>query len=112
MTMAGYSLFDLSGKRGYVTGGGSGLGRAIALGLAEAGAAVVVSDINQTAAEGVAEEIRAQGGQALALRTDVTHQVEVSELVRVTSERFGGLDFAFNNAGMLKVIKPEDLSEQ
>lgn len=110
--MAGHPLFDLSGKCGYVTGGGSGLGRAIALGLAEAGAAVVVSDINVTAAESVAAEIRAQGGRALALRTDVARKAEVDDLVRVTSEQLGRVDFAFNNAGMLKLIKPEDLSEQ
>ena len=53
--MSGQSLFDVSGKRGYITGGGSGLGRAIALGMAEAGAAVVVSDINQEAARKVAK---------------------------------------------------------
>lgn len=110
--MAGHPLFDLSGKCGYVTGGGSGLGRAIALGLAEAGAAVVVSDINVTAAESVAAEIRAQGGRALALRTDVARKAEVDDLVRVTSEQLGRVDFAFNNAGMLKLIKPEELSEQ
>src|SRR5215831_10431997 len=112
MTMAGHALFDLSGKRGYVTGGGSGLGRAIALGLAEAGAAVVVSDINLPAAEAVANEIQVQGGRGLALRTDVARKTEVEELVRFTSEQYGGLDFAFNNAGMLKIVKPEDLSEQ
>ncbi len=111
--MGGHPLFDLSGKRGYVTGGGSGLGRAIALGLAEAGAVVVVSDINLPAAESVAEEIRAAGGRAaMALRTDVARKAEVEELMRVTSEECGGLDFAFNNAGMLKIVKPEDLSEQ
>ena len=60
--MSGHSLFDVSGKSGYVTGGGSGLGRAIALGMAEAGASVVVSDINQEAAREVVEEIRAQHG--------------------------------------------------
>ena len=112
MVMSGHPLFDLSGKRGYVTGGGSGLGRAIAIGLAEAGAAVVVSDINLAAAEEVAEEIRSHGGRALALHTDVARKAEVDELVRATSEQLGGLDFAFNNAGMLKIIKPEDLSEQ
>ncbi|HKA55245.1 MAG TPA: SDR family NAD(P)-dependent oxidoreductase [Candidatus Binatia bacterium] len=110
--MVGHSLFDLSGKRGYVTGGGSGLGRAIALGLAEAGAAVVVSDINLPAAEAVAKEIQAQGGRGLALRTDVIRKSEVEELLRVTTEHLGGLDFAFNNAGMLKIVKPEDLSEE
>ena len=110
--MAGHPLFDLSGKCGYVTGGGSGLGRAIALGLVEAGAAVVVSDINLPAAESVAEEIHAVGGRVLALRTDVAHRAEIEELVRVTMEQFGRLDFAFNNAGVLKIIKPEELSEQ
>ena len=110
--MAGHSLFDLSGKRGYVTGGGSGLGRAIALGLAEAGAAVVVSDINLATAEAVAKEIQSAGGRALALHADVSQKAEVEELVRVTTEQLGGLDFAFNNAGMLKIIKPEELSEE
>jgi NAD(P)-dependent dehydrogenase (short-subunit alcohol dehydrogenase family) len=110
--MAEHSLFDLSGKRGYVTGGGSGLGRAIALGLAEAGAAVVVGDINFSAAEAVAREIQERGGRGLALRTDVARKAEVEELVRVTTEQLGGLDFAFNNAGMLKIIKPEDLGEE
>lgn len=110
--MAGHPLFDLSGKRGYVTGGGSGLGKAIALGLAEAGAAVVVSDVNLATAEEVTKEIQARGGQALTLRTDIARKVEVEELVRFTSEHLDGLDFAFNNAGILKVIKPEELSEQ
>src|SRR6266545_2386808 len=112
MTMAGHSLFDLSGRRGYVTGGGSGLGRAIATGLTEAGAAVVVSDINLAAAEEVAQEIQARGGRALALRTDVARKAEVEELISTTTEKLGRLDFAFNNAGVLKIIKPEELSEQ
>jgi 2-deoxy-D-gluconate 3-dehydrogenase len=110
--MAGHVLFDLSGKRGYVTGAGSGLGRAIALGLAEAGAEVVVSDINLSTAEEVAKEIQAAGGHAVSLRTDVSKKADVEELVRFTTARLGGLDFAFNNAGMLKIVKPEDLSEQ
>lgn len=109
--MSGHPLFDLSGKRGYVTGGGSGLGRAIARGLAEAGASVVVSDINLDAAQQVAEEIRSAGEQkAYPLQTDVAQQAEVEELVDFTAEQLGGLDFAFNNAGVLKIVKPEDLS--
>jgi NAD(P)-dependent dehydrogenase (short-subunit alcohol dehydrogenase family) len=110
--MSGHTLFDLSGKCGYVTGGGSGLGRAIANGLAESGAAVVVSDINSEAAETVAMEIRTRGGNALALRTNVTRQDEVDALVSTTITQLGHLDFAFNNAGILKIVRPEDLSEK
>ena len=110
--MSGHTLFDLSGKCGYVTGGGSGLGRAIANGLAESGAAVVVSDINGKAAETVAMEIRTRGGNALALRTNVARQDEVDVLVRATIAQLGRLDFAFNNAGILKIVRPEDLSEK
>ncbi len=110
--MAGHELFALAGKRGYVTGAGSGLGRAIALGLAEAGAAVVVSDINLATAEEVARTIQANGGLARAVRTDIARKDEVEALVRTTVEQFDGLDFAFNNAGMLKIVKPEELSEE
>ncbi len=109
--MSGHSLFDVSGKRGYITGGGSGLGRAIALGMAEAGAAVVVSDINQEAARTVAEEIRAQRGEARSLVIDVSQKDQVEKLIQTTTEELGGLDFAFNNAGILKLGKPEDLSQ-
>jgi NAD(P)-dependent dehydrogenase (short-subunit alcohol dehydrogenase family) len=110
--MSGHSLFDLTGKCGYVTGSGSGLGHAIAIGLAEAGAAVVVSDINFVAAQSTAEEIAKVGGHALALQSNVALKAEVEELIRMTTDRFGRLDFAFNNAGILKITKPEDLSEQ
>ncbi len=110
--MSGHPLFDLTGKCGYVTGGGSGLGRAIALGLTEAGAAVIVSDINLTAAQSVVEEIRSKGGQAFSLCSNVARKAEVEELICVTTDQLGCLDFAFNNAGILKITKPEDLSEQ
>src|SRR5215470_16474169 len=87
--MASHVCFELSGKRGYVTGAGSGLGRAIALGLAEAGAAVVASDINLATAEEVTKEIQAQGGRAMALCTDISKKAEVEELVRGTVDQFG-----------------------
>jgi gluconate 5-dehydrogenase len=110
--MSGHPLFDLTGKCGYVTGGGSGLGRAIAIGLTEAGATVIVSDINVDAAQRVAEEIQSKGGRAFALQSNVARKAEVEELIHVTTEKLGRLDFAFNNAGILKIVKPEDLSEQ
>ena len=110
--MSGHSLFDVSGKRGYITGGGSGLGRAIALGMAEAGATVVVSDINREAARTVAEEIRARQGEARSLAIDVSQKDQVETLIRTTTAELGGLDFAFNNAGILKLGKPEDISQE
>ena len=109
--MSGHDLFDVSGKKGYVTGAGSGLGRAIALGMAEADAAVMVSDINLEAAENVVAEIRSQGGTAAALAVDVSQKSQVETLIKTTADELGGLDFAFNNAGILKLGKPEDLSE-
>jgi 2-dehydro-3-deoxy-D-gluconate 5-dehydrogenase len=110
--MSGHALFDLTGKCGYVTGAGSGLGRAIAIGLAEAGAAVVVSDINLVSAQRTAEEIQKSGGRAAALQSNVALKAEVEELIHLTTDQLGRLDFAFNNAGILKITKPEDLSEQ
>jgi NAD(P)-dependent dehydrogenase (short-subunit alcohol dehydrogenase family) len=109
--VAGTSIFDLTGKRGYVTGGGSGLGRAIAMALAEAGASVVVADIDLAKAEDVARAIGARGGRALSLRTDVTCKADTETLVCAAADTFGGLDFAFNNAGTLKITKPEDIDE-
>lgn len=110
--MSGHSLFDLTGKCGYVTGAGSGLGRAIAIGLAEAGAAVMVSDINVAAAQDTAMQIQKSSGRAVALQSNVARKAEVEELIGMTIEQLGRLDFAFNNAGILKITKPEDLSEQ
>src|SRR6476661_2967632 len=109
--VAGHSIFDLTGKRGYVTGGGSGLGRAIAIALAEAGASVVVSDVDLAKADEVARAIAARGGRAVSLCTDVTHKADAEALVRASADAFGGLDFAFNNAGRLKITKPEELAE-
>lgn len=109
--MSGYRLFDLSDRRGYVTGGGSGLGRAIAQGLAEAGAAVVVADINHEAARETADTIVSAGGHAVALSVDVSRKDQVEALIRTALDELGGLDFAFNNAGILKLGKPEDVTE-
>jgi len=109
--VAGHFIFDLAGRRGYVTGGGSGLGRAFAIALAEAGASVVVSDIDLGKAQDVARAIAASGGHPVPLRTDVTCKADAEALVRATADAFGGLDFAFNNAGSLKITKPEDVVE-
>ncbi len=90
-------------KVALVTGGGRGIGKAICLRLAEEGAKVVVVDILEEEAERTAEEIRAKGGQALAVKTDVTQPDEVRECVRKVEETWGPVDVLVNNAGWDKI---------
>ncbi len=87
------------GKVAIVTGGANGIGRAAALRFAEDGAAVIVSDVDADHGEQVVREIRAAGGDASFVHTDVTSEAEIRGLVRQTIDRFGRLDLAFNNAG-------------
>ena len=88
---------DLSGKVAHVTGGARGIGAAISRVLADAGASVMVSDVDLEGAETVAEEI---GGGAIAL--DVTDAAAVNDAMRSTAERLGGLDILVNNAGVYR----------
>jgi NAD(P)-dependent dehydrogenase (short-subunit alcohol dehydrogenase family) len=91
----------MTGKVCLVTGGGSGIGRAAALKMAEEGAsAVVIAGRRESEIEAAAAACRNLGPQALAVRTDVTVEDEVERLVKVTLDRFGRLDAAFNNAGV------------
>jgi 3-oxoacyl-[acyl-carrier protein] reductase len=94
---------DLSGKVACVTGGGRGIGRAIALTLGQAGASVACVDVNGPAAEAVAEEIRALGkAQAVGLACDVTNSEQVSQTVESAVEKLGGLHILVNNAGITR----------
>lgn len=97
-----------------VTGAGSprGIGRSIALTLAEKGADVVVCDLDPAGAEKVAEEIRAMKRSAIAVQVDVTQQQEVAGLVRTALERFGRIDILVNNAGITQPIKVVDMTEK
>lgn len=91
----------LTGKAALVTGGGTGIGRAISLALACQGAAVAVVYRNsQAAAEEVVAEIIASGGRAAALQGDVTQNAQVEDLIRQTLTAFGSLDIVVNNAGL------------
>ncbi len=90
--------FDLSGKVAIVTGGGKGIGRALALGLADAGANVVVAARSAPDLEAVAAEIRAKGREALAVVTDVSNSGQVDALIEATVGTFGRIDIVVNNA--------------
>ena len=101
----------LQGKVGYVTGGGRGIGRGIALTLARAGAHVLVADIDAAAARAVAEEVSGLGVESHALALDVTRLDDAKRLRNTLEERFGRLDIAVNSAGVISVQRVEDMSE-
>lgn len=103
---------NLNGKGAIVTGGGQGLGRAIALGLAQKGSDVAVCDINLNSAEGVAKEIASMGRKALALKVDVSNSTDVKSMVERVLAEFGRIDILINNAGICKVASIEETSEE
>ena len=90
----------LSGKVAIVTGGGSGLGEAIAKSLAASGVKLVVSDINLKSAERVAQEITAAGGAASPIRQDTAKSEDSERVVAHASSTYGALHYAVNNAGI------------
>jgi NAD(P)-dependent dehydrogenase (short-subunit alcohol dehydrogenase family) len=93
-------VLELKGKVALVTGGGSGIGEACAIMLAHRGAKVAVLDQNIEAAERVTQQIKSSGGQANALRVDVSDEGQVSKAVDEVISQFGALHIAVNNAGI------------
>lgn len=96
-----YAKVDLTGKRYIVTGGASGMGREAALLFAGRGAKVTIADMNEDAGAQTVAEIKAAGGEAVFVRTNLTVEDEVKHLVDSAVSAFGGLDGAFNNAGII-----------
>lgn len=92
-------LFKITGKTAIVTGGGRGLGEQIAVGLAEAGANVVVCSRKVEACEQVKEKLEKLGVKSLALPCDVTNPDDVQRVVQATADEFGRIDILVNNSG-------------
>ncbi len=106
------SLFELNGKKALVTGGGQGLGRAIVIALAEAGADVVVVDINKNTASHVSGEIKSLGKKSLAIKADVSRREDVEIMIRETSKNLGTIDILVNNAGIKRSAPSEKMGDK
>lgn len=105
-------IFKLDGKVAVVTGGSRGFGKAIAIGLAEAGADVVVASRTQTDLSLVAEEINARGRKSLAIATDMLDRASIENLASKSIEMFGKIDILVNNAGQGWNVPFLSLSEE
>lgn len=101
----------MSGRVVVVTGGGSGIGAGIAMGMAREGARIAVADLDLGAAQGVADAIVAAGGEAIATHVDVSDRVAVAAGIAATIDRFGRLDAYFNNAGVNAPMPFLEISE-
>jgi NAD(P)-dependent dehydrogenase (short-subunit alcohol dehydrogenase family) len=107
----------LADKSVLITGAASGIGRATALLAARDGAALVVADVSVEAGESAVAQIKKEGGRAAFVRCDVTRQADVDEAVQRAVDLYGGLDGAFNNAGIEGALAatadyPEDVFER
>lgn len=98
-------LLRLNGKVVIVTGGGPGIVKSIALTMAEAGARVVVCARGQDQLHGAVREIESNGGEALAVRTDITDPKDLARLAYRTLEKYGQIDCLVNNAGGNEIVK-------
>ncbi len=104
-------LFDLTGKAAIVTGGAMGIGQATALRLAEAGAAVLVADLNLEAAQQTVEQIVSAGGTARAFQADTSTVSDALKVVQMTVATFGAVDILVNNAAISRLSPLMNISE-
>jgi len=106
------TLFDLSGKCAVVTGGTSGIGKALALGLAQAGANVIATSRSAQASQAISEEIVALGKETLAITSDVTSRSSLQHLHDIVAAKFGAVDILVNCAGITKRAPTVDFPEE
>lgn len=104
-------LFDLSGKVAIVTGAAMGIGKGIALRLAEAGASVVISDINLEAAQATVAELRVAGYKARAVQADTSKVPDAEKTVQEALGAFGDLNILVNNAGVYPFASTTEMTE-
>jgi sorbose reductase len=109
--MSDLSLFDLTGKKALVTGGAVGIGRACAVGLAQAGADVAIVDLNEKTGAATAQEIRDMGRESLFVPCDVTDKNKVQAATAKVVATFGRLDIGVNNAG-IAILGADEALEQ
>ena len=105
-------LFDIQARKAVVTGAARGIGRVMALALAEAGCDVSILEVNIADAKKVAGEIEGMGRRALAVRADVRNPAEVKEAFATTAREFGRLDICVNNAGIAFHEPAEETPEE
>lgn len=103
--------FSLAGQVGIVTGGGQGLGRVFSRAFAEAGADIVVAELNLDTGPETVQDIQALGRRALFVPTDIRQRASVDAMVETVLAEFGHIDFLMNNAGIVKWQPAEDVSE-
>jgi meso-butanediol dehydrogenase/(S,S)-butanediol dehydrogenase/diacetyl reductase len=102
----------MTGRTVIITGGASGIGKGISVGLAAEGANVVIADLNLETAQATADEITKSGGKAIAAQVDVTKRASVAAGIELAVKTFGQLNCYFNNAGFNKPMKFLDVTEE
>jgi 3-oxoacyl-[acyl-carrier protein] reductase len=103
---------DLKGKVAIITGSGRGIGKAIAVKLAEQGANIVISDVDEETGKKTAEEIKSFGVKAIMIKADVSSSAEANNLIEKTLEQFDKIDILVNNAGITRDNLVMRMSEQ